>query len=254
MGETFKRGAAALALLVAGATGAEARHHARPTHCATATEVTAVAATSVQQELMVAALTCNQIPNFNAFQTNFGSELRASDRALMHMFTRLYGGAKGQSEYHGFKTRLANNSEMRSIHGNAEFCTATAQVFAAALASNKPSLGDFVSGVEVSDPGPVESCQMQVALGLQGTMAALNISPRQKPAEFQEISLAGPPQPPLSQPAPALGATAPLAASAQAQTPPATASVAAAVPPAGADSKASPEPKKKSGWLGFIFD
>jgi hypothetical protein len=83
-------------------------------------------------------------------------------------------------------------------------------------------------------------------------MAALNISPRQKPAEFQEISLAGPPQPPLSQPAP--GATAPLAASAQAQAPPATASVAAAVPPAGADGKASPEPKKKSGWLGFIFD
>jgi hypothetical protein len=203
---------------------------------------------------MVAALTCNQIANFNAFQTNFGSELRASDRALMHMFMRLYGGGKGQSEYHGFKTRLANNSEMRSIHGNTEFCTATAQVFAAALAPNKPSLGDFVSGVEVSDPSPVESCQMQVALGLQGTMAALRISPRQKPAEFQEISLASPPQPPLPlqpTPAPAPDATAAQAASTQAQTPPASAG--AAVPPAGAAGQASPEPKKKSGWLSGIF-
>src|SRR5579872_685424 len=163
MGEMFKRGVGALALLSMMASQAEAKHlHA--THCATAAEVTAIAATSIQQELMVAALTCNQIANFNAFQTNFSAELRSSDRSLMRMFMRLYGG-RGTAEYHGFKTRLANNSEIRSIHANSEFCTAAGNVFSAALAPIKPALRDVVSAVQVIDPSPVDSCKMEVVVG-----------------------------------------------------------------------------------------
>src|ERR1051326_2579179 len=130
-GRMLRRGVSALAILSLAATQAEAKH-LHQAHCATQAEVTAIAATSIQQELMVAALTCNQIANFNAFQTNFSAELRASDRALMRMFTRLYGG-RGASEYHGFKTRLANNSEIRSIHANSDFCSAAGAVFSAAL-------------------------------------------------------------------------------------------------------------------------
>src|SRR5215471_1437372 len=187
MKRLFRAGVCTLALVSFCASTALAKH-SRSTKCAAPAEVTAIAATSIQQELMVAALTCNQIANFNAFQTNFGPELRASDHTLMHMFQRLYGG-RGESEYHAFKTRLANNSEMRSIHGNQDFCTAAGLVFGAALAATKPTLSDFVSGVQVADPSPVNSCQMQVTLSLSGAMAAPAILPRQKPAQFEDISL-----------------------------------------------------------------
>jgi len=228
-------GAGICVLVLASVPASEAAtRHRHSTRCAQPAEVTAVAATSIQQELMVAALTCNEIAHFNQFQTSFGPELRDSDRTLMRMFKRLYGG-RGEAEYHAFKTRLANNSEMRSIHGNADFCSAASLVFAAALASNKPTLGDFVSGVQVEDPSPVDSCQMTVTASLNGAMAAPDILPRPKPAEFEDVSLVIPapsyPERPLNAP------VAPVVAPTPAQPAPA----------------AQPE-KKKKGFLGGIFD
>ncbi len=227
-----KAGACALALAALVATGANARQ--RATHCATPTEVTAIAATAIQQELMVAALTCNKVDNFNAFQTDFSQELRTSDRALMRMFLRLYAG-HGEAEYHAFKTRLANNSEMRSIHGNRDFCAAADLVFAAALAPAKPSLSDFVSGVQVEDPSPVESCEMTVTASLNGALAVSPIFPRQKPAQF--VDLSAPAEAPMPPPVVQAAAPAPAATTAT------------------ADASAKPDaPKKKSGWLSGIFN
>src|SRR5271154_5108563 len=93
-------GAMALAL-VAAASGA-----AGAPRCATSDEVSAIQAAAIQQQLMVAALTCNQVEHFNAFQISYGKELRRSDASLEHMFRRLYAG-RGEAEYHAFKTRLA---------------------------------------------------------------------------------------------------------------------------------------------------
>jgi hypothetical protein len=191
MGQTLKLGVCLLAITALAGTAAEARHSGNRVsgNCANSAEVSAIQTASVQQELMVAALTCNQIENFNAFQTGFGPELRTSDATLMRMFVRLYGGSKGQAEYHAFKTRLANDSEMRSIKANQQFCAATTQVFAAALAANRPTLSDFVAGVPVEgDASPVSSCQIQVAVGLQGLQVAPSVLPIPKPVEFQEVN------------------------------------------------------------------
>jgi len=243
-----------------GASTALAKH-GRSTKCAAPAEVTAIAATSIQQELMVAALTCNQIANFNAFQTNFGPELRASDHTLMHMFQRLYGG-RGESEYHAFKTRLANNSEMRSIHGNQDFCTAAGLVFGAALAATKPTLSDFVSGVQVADPSPVNSCQMQVTLSLSGAMVAPAILPRQKPAQFEDISAPVPPPAPYIPTVDAAGSPPPTNATAvNATATKGTASNAAATTTSStaasqpnAQPAAADQPKKKKGFLSGLFN
>ena len=191
MRQLYKVGVCAIALTAFAASDAAAKHriYAGSASCAQPSEVTAIQATSIQQELMVAALTCNQVENFNAFQTTFGPELRSSDHVLMRMFQRLYGGSKGEAEYHSFKTRLANNSEMRSIHGNRDYCTSAGLVFSAALAQAKPSLSDFVGGVQVEDASPVNSCEIQVAIGLQGAMAAPAVVPKPKPPEFADVAL-----------------------------------------------------------------
>jgi len=270
MREMFRRGVGALALLSLMASQAEAKHlHA--THCATAAEVTAIAATSIQQELMVAALTCNQIANFNAFQTNFSAELRSSDRALMRMFMRLYGG-RGTAEYHGFKTRLANNSEIRSIHANSDFCTAAGNVFTAALAPIKPALRDVVSAVQVIDPSPVDSCKMEVVVGhspkapmLQATTTTSppSAAPSAGAQPISAVATVVPPSPAPPAPTVASATTAPAVAGATqaptvaSATPATTAASAASSPAAGtpsAQAGAASDQHKKSGWFSGVFN
>lgn len=134
--------------------------------CASSDEVTAIQAAAIQQQLMVAALTCNQVDRFNAFQVAYGQELRRSDAALEHMFRRLFGGGRGDAQYHAFKTRLANDSSIRSIHDNPSYCHDAGIVFEAALTPDKPSLAGFVSGIDVVEQGPVDSCTVSVTLGL----------------------------------------------------------------------------------------
>ncbi len=167
--------AVALSAIVASATAASGAQK-----CALPAEVTSIQVAAVQQDLMVAALTCHDIVNYNAFQTSFSNELRRSDRRLKSMFIRLEGG-HGESEYHAFKTRLANNSSIRSIHDNAGYCRQAQLVFAAALNPNKPTLDDFVSGVAVQQDGPVDSCDIRVATGLAGTKSAPNVVPKPNP-------------------------------------------------------------------------
>lgn len=137
---------------------------------------------------MVAALTCNEITRFNAFQTGYSRELRSSDGALMRMFQRLYGSRQGQGEYHAFKTRLANNSSIRSSTGNPDFCREAGQVFAAALGPERPSLAAFVSGIEVTQQSPVDSCQISVAVGLAGAKIIPNVVPKPNPMRLASLT------------------------------------------------------------------
>lgn len=158
--------------------------------CAKDSEVTAIQASAIQQQLMVAALTCNAVGNFNAFQRGFATELRKSDADLMKMFKRFYGRG-GEREYHAFKTRLANDSSMRSIHDNPGYCAAAQVVFDAALTPQKPTLANFVSGVQVQETNPFSSCNIRVAVGLKGAAAAANtpdVVPTPKPAQLDDAS------------------------------------------------------------------
>lgn len=184
MGRTFRAGACALACTMAAGPALAA------TQCAKDNEVTAIQAASIQQQLMVAALTCNAVSNFNAFQIGFGKELRRSDGDLMKMFKRFYGRS-GEREYHAFKTRLANDSSMRSIHDNQGYCAAAQTVFASALTAQKPTLAVFVSGVQVQETSPFNSCNIRVAVGLKGAGPVPDIIPTPKPAEFGGMAVAG---------------------------------------------------------------
>lgn len=131
--------------------------------CAKPAEVVAIQTAAIQQELMVAALTCNEIARFNEFQRGFGPELRISDATLARMFKRLYGARRGEAEYHAFKTRLANDNSMRSIHDNPGYCQEAGNILSSALAPNKPRLAEFAASIQVVERGPVDSCEVRVA-------------------------------------------------------------------------------------------
>ena len=236
LGRTLKTGVCALALCAALAGGAEAK---KPLKCAVPEDVTAMQVAAIQQELMDAALTCGDSTrdNFNAFQTSFGPELRRSDKTLLRMFKRVMGSTKGDQAYNLFKTNLASKAELRRVHGHADFCSAAGQVFAAALAPEKPSLNDFVGGIPVTDVvaegGGVDSCKVEVAVTLQGAMAGPVVVPRPNP--LRVAALAPEPPKPVVLPTPEV--------------------VAPVVPPAAQPAVEPPKPEpKKSGWFSGLLN
>jgi hypothetical protein len=74
---------------------------------------------ALQQELMVAALTCHAAQPYNAFVISYQDELQASDSELKAHFTSARAG--GIADYHAFKTRLANQDSIRSIR-DSNYC------------------------------------------------------------------------------------------------------------------------------------
>jgi hypothetical protein len=178
----FRAGACATLLWFTGASLAEAK----TLSCATAAEVSAIQVSAVQQELTDAALACgpNEVALFNRFQTAFSKELRRSDALMLAMFKRMNGVAKGNAAYDSYKTRaIAHAEQRRTVPGAHEnFCKAADIVFAAALAPDKPVLEDFVAGVPVEEQTPVDSCQIKVAVTLQGVAAGPGVVPTPRPS------------------------------------------------------------------------
>jgi len=186
-------GVCVLALCVAGS----AAPRGKPLKCASPDEVTAMQAASIQQELMDAALTCGDVArdNYNAFQTRFGTDLRATDKVMLKMFGRVMGRAKGDKAYNLFKTELAARSELRRTHNHDDFCQEANLVAAAALGPSKIELADFVSDVPVVDvAGGVNSCAVQIAVGLAGAKA-VGIVPRPNPRRLASNAVPAAPAP-----------------------------------------------------------
>lgn len=181
--KAMKLCALAAACSLVAMSAAEAR--AVSSACASAAEIHAIQVAAVHQELTDAALACGpkSVSLFNRFQTTFNRELRRSDATMLNMFKRINGIARGNAAYDSFKTRTIARAEIRRTKPGAHdnFCRTAELVFAAALAPDKPILEDFVSGVPVNETSPVDSCEIKVAVALQGVQAGPDIMPTPRP-------------------------------------------------------------------------
>jgi hypothetical protein len=99
----------------------------------------ALKAAAVQQQLMVAALTCHAVPRYNAFVLGYRRQLLASDNTLKAFFVR-HGSV---ADYHAYKTRLANNSSLTSIGDVQSYCRDAFAAFD--VAAREPSLAVFIA-------------------------------------------------------------------------------------------------------------
>ncbi|MGH6872162.1 MAG: hypothetical protein ACREHE_11705 [Rhizomicrobium sp.] len=122
--------------------------------CARPEEALALKTAAVQQELMVAALTCGDTTAYNRFVLSHRSELQDSDAALKGYFHR--ASARGEDNYNAYKTALANNYSLASLHGQGEFCREADAVFDAASYSR--SLADFVAEQRAEGADNVRAC------------------------------------------------------------------------------------------------
>lgn len=169
MGRRLAAATVAVATLAAGTAWAADQKCAKPE------EMTAMQTAAVQQELMVAALTCNAVTLYNAFVTGYQKELFASDKALQKLYMRMRGGKSGMEGYHAYKTKLANGSSMKSIRNITEFCANAQAAFSTALGPAKSTLSAFISGKQNDDNDDndgITACEYK-----QDTMAAMKAVP-----------------------------------------------------------------------------
>ena len=139
--------------------------------CARAQDLTALQVAAVQQELMVAAFTCNDFGLYNTFVITYQKDLQDSDQALQAFFLRL-NAATGAAEYHTFKTRLANSYSLRSSGNMRAYCGIAQRAFRAALNEGKKSLAEFVLAQPVSFTANYDSCGERIPGGAMIAQAA----------------------------------------------------------------------------------
>jgi hypothetical protein len=103
------------ALIASPITGVQAR-------CADANQDLAPLKTAaLQQELMVAALSCHAVRAYNRFVRNHQAELLDADGALLSYFAQRDGDG-GTAGYNAFKTERANAASLRSAQDTEAFC------------------------------------------------------------------------------------------------------------------------------------
>jgi len=112
--------------------------------CAGPQDELAMKTSSMQQALMVAALSCNDVALYNRFVLSHQSELQRADAALMAFFVR-ENAEGGQEDYHAFKTKAANVSSLESARNRSGYCANAERLFAAALDPAGANLAWFVS-------------------------------------------------------------------------------------------------------------
>lgn len=133
--------------------------------CARPDEAMALKTASMQQQLMVAALYCDDTGLYNRFVVSFQRELQDSDAALLAYFQRANGRA-GTAQYHSYKTSLANNYSLQGLHGMPAYCTAAKNLFDAALNAGEPrSLASFIANQSATGTGDEATCDETVAGG-----------------------------------------------------------------------------------------
>ena len=107
--------------------------------CPQRRETVALKTAEVQQELMVAALSCRQTHAYNRFVLAYRAELQHSDAVLRRYFERRYG-RRGMSAYHTYKTKLANAASLRSLRNIGRYCAEARRTFHDALGDDRLTL------------------------------------------------------------------------------------------------------------------
>ena len=153
-GEVFKRGfpcfIGVLALGAVVATPALARS------CATPSEMAAIQLRSLQTDLMVRALSCQQKASYNNFMARFKGVLQTHAGDLKGYFNRVYA-ANGTPELNAFLTDLSNMYAAKSMNAtDAGFCEHSKGLFATMLAVKSDAL--VQTALNYKSPHSIHAC------------------------------------------------------------------------------------------------
>lgn len=116
----------------------------------------------LQTELMVAALTCNQRPEYNAFITRFQPQLTAQGKHLQSFFKQSYN-VGATKKLNDFVTRIANESARRGMVKRGAFCRGAERIHADSKLLSPAELPALASLQNFSEFHGVAPCATRVA-------------------------------------------------------------------------------------------
>lgn len=96
----------------------------------------ALSVRTLQSDLMVSALSCNERARYNSFAVNFRGKLKDHGGVLKSYFNDVYGG-KAKSELNSYVTDLANFAAIRHATDASNFCGGADKAFDALLVDNR---------------------------------------------------------------------------------------------------------------------
>jgi hypothetical protein len=129
--------------------------------CASPSEMTTLRVAALQQQLMVAALTCHQARAYNRFVLAYRPQLRRSDHAMLALFLHS-DRADGDADYNAYKTRLANLAMLKENKNVRAFCGAARRDFRAAKA--RRSLALLAAEEQLAVRMPFEACSSEASI------------------------------------------------------------------------------------------
>ena len=130
--------------------------------CFTAVEHAAFQVRALQTELMVAALSCRDVPgrdfmpDYGAFVKKHSGALSEQSRALRAYFVRSYGREQAETHLDRFVTGLANDVSRRSM--TATYCDESMALFKEAATVDRRNLTRFAA-TQITPTTSVEVCQ-----------------------------------------------------------------------------------------------
>lgn len=146
----------AVALAAASVVALAASESQAGERCASRNEYATLKVAAVQQELMVAALTCHDIGAYNRFVISYRRELQHSDHAMLRLFIDEEGRA-GDAGYNAYKTKLANLSALATTEDSGAFCAQAEEEFSRLLDRHEP-LAQYALRRQVSAEMPFADC------------------------------------------------------------------------------------------------
>lgn len=134
--------AGALALAVVASASLPTAAYAGPGRCASKTEASALRLRSLQNHLMVAALSCNQRNEYNAFVGRFNRVLSNSGKTMKQYFQGAWGkSANGQLD--DYVTYIANRVSVQSLNDRENFCRSAGDMMSHVMNLDESGLTEY---------------------------------------------------------------------------------------------------------------
>jgi len=139
--------------------------------CTTQNELSALRTAALQQQLMVAGLTCHASAAYNRFVLAYRPELQKSDAELKAYFIRR-GGEHGEADYDSFKTKLANLASLSDSADGRAYCANSRVSFEMAMREGQ-SLANYVASQQLVVSLP----EQRLCVADRQVLASANTSP-----------------------------------------------------------------------------
>ncbi len=138
--------------------------------CATQAEAKAINLRALKSSLMVAALSCGQQSEYNAFIRKNQAMFSSDGQVVKGYFSRNYGSG-GEYQLNRFVTKMANDASNSSMGQDSEsYCAAMKETFGKLVSMDRSHVMDHAAGAQYASLHGIRTCAVEgEALAMNST-------------------------------------------------------------------------------------